>query len=207
MKLTVYTSIAALTLLPAIAHATESSVPFIHADQVHAMGITGFGVTVAVIDTGVDYADPARAADIAGGGVTFKFGGPEFDGGVDPFGAGHGTYMSLIITDPTGVAPDAKILPIRVGSAGAASPEDVVLGIEYATRRRLADSSIRVINVSLGSGAYQCDCDRPVRSGDMGRAVCGHSDLRSHRWRGRLPGDEQARVRFGRSQGGFELWR
>ena len=36
---------------------TESSVPFINADDVHAQGITGRGVTVAVIGAG---GDPAR---------------------------------------------------------------------------------------------------------------------------------------------------
>lgn len=38
-------------LLPGTVLATDSSVPFINADQVHELGITGRGVTVAVIDT------------------------------------------------------------------------------------------------------------------------------------------------------------
>ncbi len=46
-----------ITVLANSALATDSSVPFILADLVHAQKITGQGVTVAVIDAGVDYAD------------------------------------------------------------------------------------------------------------------------------------------------------
>jgi subtilisin family serine protease len=159
MGVTVCAIIAVLALLPSITHGTDSSVPFIHADQVHAMGITGFGVTVAVVGFGVDYADPWLAGHIADGGVSFVLGVEIPEGGADPFGPGHGTYMSLIITDPTGVAPDAKILPIRVGLAPVAYPGDVVRGIRHAIDWSMADPSIRIVNLSLGGGEYPCDCD------------------------------------------------
>jgi subtilisin family serine protease len=94
-----------------------------------------------------------------------------FDDGADIYGYGHGTYMSLIVTDATGVAPDAEILSVRVfGPFGGADPADVVLAINYVKQRRQqVDPSIRVINLSLGGGSYSCSCDDDVP--DMAQAV------------------------------------
>lgn len=49
--------VGTIALSAGAALGTESSVPFINADDVHAQGITGRGVTVAVVDAG---GDPAR---------------------------------------------------------------------------------------------------------------------------------------------------
>jgi hypothetical protein len=49
--------IGASAISVSTAPATESSVPHLNADQVRAFAIDGFGVTVAVIDTGVDFSD------------------------------------------------------------------------------------------------------------------------------------------------------
>jgi subtilisin family serine protease len=68
-------------LFSTTAVATDSSVPFIKADQVHAMGITGAGVTVAVIDTGIYYDHPGLLGSISDGGISFENGRPVFDGG------------------------------------------------------------------------------------------------------------------------------
>ncbi len=118
-------------------------------------------MTVAVIDTGVYYEEHGLLGGIAAGGISIIGGVQIPDGGADIYGYGHGTYMSLIVTDPTGVAPNAKVLPIRVfGAGGAANPLDVRDAIEYVTSRRvLVDPSIRVINLSLGGGFYSCPCD------------------------------------------------
>lgn len=103
------------------------------------------GMLVAVVDTGVDASHPAlagrveRAIDLVGGN------------GGDP--NGHGTHVSGTIAGADagcgniGVAPDARILPVRVLDADGEGTADLVAeGIE-----RAADAGAVVINLSLGA--------------------------------------------------------
>lgn len=103
------------------------------------------GALIAVVDTGVDAAHPAftgrvePAIDLVGGS------------GGDP--NGHGTHVAGTAAGADngcgaiGVAPDARILPVRVlDEDGAGSARDVAEGI-----RRAADAGATVINLSLGS--------------------------------------------------------
>ena len=123
----------------------------------------GAGVTVAVLDTGVDTVAP----DLAGSVTT----GPDYTVGADPAGYRppllHGTYIASLIAahgsgpgdrrGVIGVAPRARILSVRVilddGEPGtAAYNEDpryanaIAKGIYYAVAH-----GATVINMSLGS--------------------------------------------------------
>ena len=123
----------------------------------------GGGVTVAVLDTGVD----ATAPDLAGS-VTK---GPDYTAGADPPGFQppllHGTYIASLIAGHgrgpgatlgvIGVAPRARVLSVRVilddGEPGTAAYDEdpryanaIAKGIYYAVRHGAA-----VINMSLGS--------------------------------------------------------
>ena len=49
----------------------NNSVPFINADQVHNLGVTGQGVTIAVLDTGIDTNHPDMLDNVAAGAFTF----------------------------------------------------------------------------------------------------------------------------------------
>jgi type VII secretion-associated serine protease mycosin len=110
---------------------------------------TGAGVTVAVIDTGVDAEHPDLAGKVLTGYDVLKG-----TAGGTTDGNGHGTHVAGIIGAVTGngagvagVAPDAEILPVRVfGSDGAGFMSDVAEGIVWA-----ADHGADVINLSLGS--------------------------------------------------------
>jgi subtilisin family serine protease len=123
----------------------------------------GSGVTVAVLDSGVD----TTAPDLTGQ-VTV---GPDYVAGVDPPGykppLNHGTYIASLIAGHgqgpgdaqgvVGVAPQAKVLSVRV------IPDDTEPGVDaYNTRAAYADAigkgiyyAVRhhagVINMSLGS--------------------------------------------------------
>jgi serine protease len=110
---------------------------------------TGSGAVVAVVDTGVDASHP----DLAGQVLTGYDEISQVEGGnTDP--NGHGTHVAGTIAAATGngvgissIAPDVKILPVRVLRAdGGGYTSDAANGIVYA-----ADHGADVINMSLGS--------------------------------------------------------
>ncbi|MFE4985980.1 MULTISPECIES: type VII secretion-associated serine protease mycosin [unclassified Streptomyces] len=128
---------------------------------------TGKGVTVAVIDTGVDQNNPDLQGQVLKGKnlATDKAGDERTDY------LGHGTGMAGLIAGTGeadggkgafGLAPDAKILPIRVpgGDKGAISQAEsdrrfnrfMPEAIRFA-----ADAGAKVINISQGapSGSQQ----------------------------------------------------
>ncbi|MBU2666442.1 S8 family peptidase [Actinoplanes bogorensis] len=110
---------------------------------------TGSGVTVAVLDTGVDAKHPDLAADLVGG-----YDAIANTAGVTTDPNGHGTHVAGTIAAVTGngigisgIAPGAKIMPIRVlNDKGSGYMSDTAEGIIWAT-----DHGAGVINMSLGA--------------------------------------------------------
>ncbi|MGW6691024.1 type VII secretion-associated serine protease mycosin [Streptomyces sp. NPDC054961] len=126
-----------------------------------AWGTTrGDGVTVAVLDTGVDGAHPDLAGQVLEGTDLVGMGA----GRGDRAWARHGTAMAGIIAGhghgPSrgqgvlGVAPQAKILPVRVileeGDPGRSKARDSKGGALSEGIRWAADHGADVINLSLG---------------------------------------------------------
>jgi subtilisin family serine protease len=111
------------------------------------MVTTGAGATVAVVDTGIDAGHPDLTDQIAAGGYDFV------DGDATPQdGNGHGTHVAGTIAAEvngvgiTGVAPNAKIVPLRVlGNDGRGATSAVA-----AAFARAGDLHIPVVNASLG---------------------------------------------------------
>ncbi|GAA4679732.1 type VII secretion-associated serine protease mycosin [Phytohabitans rumicis] len=110
---------------------------------------TGEGVTVAVIDSGVDGSHPDLAGQVLPGIDLVAGSG---DGRTDP--VGHGTTVAGLIAgrndDSSGVlglAPSAKILPVRVLDAENRYDDALIVakGVRWAV-----DNGARVINLSLG---------------------------------------------------------
>ncbi|WP_331272308.1 S8 family serine peptidase [Motilibacter aurantiacus] len=130
--------------------------------------ITGAGVDVALIDTGVT---PVAGLSIPGKVVN----GPDlsFDsqsGGTRSLdGYGHGTHMAGIIAGVdtslpsngdkpfVGVAPGARIVNVKVGAAdGGVDVSQVIAGIDWVVQhRRDHGLNIRVINLSYGTSSQQ----------------------------------------------------
>ncbi|ROP28863.1 S8 family serine peptidase [Couchioplanes caeruleus] len=112
---------------------------------------TGAGVTVAVIDSGVEATHPDLAGRVLPG-VDLVAG----TSGTSSDPNGHGTHVAGTIAAVTGngvgvsaIAPDARILPVRALDAqGSGLMSDVATGIVYA-----ADHGAQVINMSLGSSS------------------------------------------------------
>ncbi|MFD7668679.1 type VII secretion-associated serine protease mycosin [Streptomyces sp. NPDC059788] len=158
-------SAAALTVLPALpAHADgiraqEWALKALHAQEAWET-TKGEGITVAVLDTGVDADHPDLQGQVLPANDLVGFGAAPGDSSW----AEHGTAMSGIIAGHghgadqadgvIGVAPEAKILPVRViledsdpqrRRARAERAGALADGIRWAT-----DHGADVINLSLG---------------------------------------------------------
>jgi serine protease AprX len=133
-------------------------------------GWTGKGVDVALVDTGV-----APVQGLTSGNVV---NGPDlsFDSVHDDVrhkdAYGHGTHMASIIAGRdtagtpssyasgsgfTGVAPDARIVSLKVGAAdGSADVSQVIAAIGWVTEHAHSHGlNIRVLNLSYGTPAGQ----------------------------------------------------
>jgi len=156
---------------------TNWALDVINAPEVWNQNITGNGIVVAVVDSGVDYTHPdldgniwRNTGEIAGNGIDDDRNGYIDDirgwdfvasdnNPMDLDFEGHGTHIAGAIAAErnnfgiTGVAPNAKIMPVRVLAAfGRGSVNNVAAGIRYA-----ADNGANVINLSLGNDFVPSD--------------------------------------------------
>ncbi len=129
----------------------EESVPQIGAPTAWERGLDGAGVTVAVLDTGIDAHHPDLAAQIDG---TASFVPGEGMADVN----GHGTHVASTIVGTgaasegryRGVAPGADLIVGKVlgGPEGSGQDSWVLAGMEWA-----AQSGATVVSMSLGDVA------------------------------------------------------
>lgn len=122
-------------------------------------GVTGQGLTVAVLDTGLNAGHVDFAQRVLPGRNFTK------DGSGDPNditdGNGHGTNVSGIILasgDHIGVAPGARIIPLKVlGNRGDGSFEVIEQALAWVLQNH-AEHNISVVCVSMGdNGNYTSD--------------------------------------------------
>ncbi len=141
----------------------------IGADQVWAGGgdvpaLSGAGVSVAVIDSGIDTKHKALKDRVL---ATVDFTGSD---GSD--GYGHGTHVAGIIAGQRGrssdarvyqgIAPGAYLINLRVlGDDGSGVASDVVEAIDWAIEHA-RQFNIRIINLSLGTPVLQPFRDDPL---------------------------------------------
>ncbi|MFQ5920853.1 MAG: S8 family serine peptidase, partial [Nitrososphaerales archaeon] len=145
----------------------DKSVKLIDADRIVSLDsqgrtITGEGVRIGVIDTGVDYTHYDLLGFGEGGKVV---GGYDFLGNDDqPMDTdGHGTMVAGIIAadgEAKGVAPGAKLLAYRVASEDSyVSTIDMVRALE-----RAVGDEVDIINISLGLDYISEEIDRAVEN-------------------------------------------
>ena len=127
-------------------------------------GDTGQGVTVAVLDTGIDD-NPAAF----GGRVKARVDliDPAHPAAGDP--AGHGTHIAGIVAASRGfaspgIAPDASLVSVRVlDENGHSRVSTIMLGLEWVVAHR-ASLGIRVVVMALGAPAVAGYRDDPLAS-------------------------------------------
>jgi serine protease AprX len=121
------------------------------ATRLAAAGDKGRGVTVAVLDTGID-----NLPDFSGRLI----GGVDLTGGNSPFqdSYGHGTFVAGLIAGNgassggqySGEAPGANLVSIKVaGASGTTDLARLILGLQWAVDNQ-ATYGIKVLNMSLG---------------------------------------------------------
>jgi subtilisin family serine protease len=148
-----------------------------HADHSWTDGLTGAGIGVAVIDSGVagDLPDFATSpTDPTSRVVESAVVNPGATEPGDPYG--HGTHVAGIIAgngwnlpssnplqgDYVGVAPQANLISIKAGDEqGNATVLDVIDGLQFAIDHQ-ADYNIRVVNLSLESDTPQSYLNDPL---------------------------------------------
>src|SRR5258706_466259 len=161
---------AARRVPPATADQVSGVYPrVVKANRVWQQGITGGGVTVAILDSGVAAdADLVQPNNRLLASVNFA------DERLTSDPGGHGTHIAGIVAGNgtnsggqfTGIAPRANVVDVRVlGNTGSGRLSSVVRGIEWVLANRTA-YNIRVINPSFGAPA-----NLPYRVDPMSAAV------------------------------------
>jgi subtilisin family serine protease len=125
----------------------DVSVPLIGAPQAWQAGFTGAGVTVAVVDTGIDSSHPDLSGRVQAA-QNFTEDGDTLDH------VGHGTHVASTIAGSgaasggryKGVAPDAKLLSAKVCQLEGCAESWILAGMQWAA----ADQHAKVVNMSLG---------------------------------------------------------
>ncbi|QOR66433.1 S8 family serine peptidase [Cytobacillus suaedae] len=132
-----------------------NSAPHIGANAAWETGFTGKGVTVAVIDTGVDYTHPDldhAFGSYKGYDLVDNDNDPQETPVGDPRGEAttHGTHVAGTVAADgliKGVAPEATLLAYRVlGPGGSGTTANVIAGIERAVQ-----DGADIMNLSLGN--------------------------------------------------------
>jgi len=157
------------------AHLAEA-VPLVRLDVARSLGFTGRGVTVAVLDSGVDTDHPDLRDDLVAEecfcsgnccpNASTRQSGP----GSAEDDYGHGTNVAGIITSkgtvaPVGGAPDARIVAIKVLDrfGGFSTSADIIAALDWIISNR---PDVNIVNMSLGTN-------------DLFRGYCDDSDSRT----------------------------
>jgi len=159
--LTILISISAI-LISSQLQSTENisilvndSGPFIGTSIPYQSGYDGSGITVSIIDTGIDLNHPDLDGQIIGG---YDF--VDNDDMPEDIN-GHGTQVAGIIAangNLKGIAPNSKILMYKVSEDGESVPSNLII---KAIEKSIEDGA-DIINISLGINQTNTKIDQAV---------------------------------------------
>jgi type VI secretion system secreted protein VgrG len=152
--------------------------PIIGAAQARASyGVSGQGMTVAVIDTGIDYLNPALGGSFGPGSKVvagFNFS----SNSSDPMATAsqHGTAVAGLIgsSDPNqpGVAPGVNLVALRVvGDNNTAQLSDIARALQWVIDHH-GQYNITAVNMSLSDGGNYAQ-NWFAQDGGVGQQITG----------------------------------
>lgn len=118
----------------------------------HNQGYKGAGITVCVIDTGINPHEEFGARLLLDKCKNFCTSASVSSDLFDESESGHGTHVaSLIVGKNCGIAPEANVISYKViGGEGAASTKDILSSLVYIYTEGY--KYIDIVNMSLGGG-------------------------------------------------------
>ena len=157
------------------------------ADALHLQGITGKGVTVAVLDSGL-WETEALASNTSGKPrVLARYDAIKNTTGEEVFDeSGHGTHMTSVLAhsgvvtengNPTGtfkgIAPDVNLVAVKAFNVeGQGALLDIVRGVQWVVDNKEA-YNIRVLNLSFSQRPRWHYWEDPINQAVMGAWAAG----------------------------------
>ena len=131
-----------------------------HLDKIgSSSGITGKGINIAVLDTGIDSSHPALQEKIK---RSYEFNLGEYRVGELPQSLdtdGHGTHVAgLICGKKIGVAPGANVMNAIVIPRGQGTLTNFIIALEWVAQQ----PEISLVNISAGIDGYVGDMERHI---------------------------------------------
>ncbi|MGC4054849.1 MAG: S8 family peptidase [Paludibaculum sp.] len=144
-----------------LAAATDYSHAAIGANFAASYGLTGDGIGVAILDSGI-----SNHADLAGR-VVYR---ESFVSSKSADDYGHGSHVAGIVagngsasrSGVTGIAPGAKLIDLRVLDANGMSSDSVIIAALDRAVQLKSKYNIRVINLSVGRPVYESCKNDPL---------------------------------------------
>ena len=151
---------------------------WVGATRLHAMGLDGSGVGIAIVDTGLwprVFDELGVQAGIDTVGVSAPRPGENFSRKRVKDGSGHGTHITSVVAGREtsdvgayeGVAPGAEVYVVRAfDDSGIGTYVDVIEGIQWVIDQR-DELGIRVLNLSFSADPQSYYWDDPLNQAVM----------------------------------------